>query len=156
MITAQRTMEMDASQQQVWGVFGRFMHINEFHPRVTKVDALTEATTGIGAARRCHFKDGTSAVEKVVAWQEGSSYQVQLTEFSMPLKQLFMSLSVDPIAANRSRVTMQLRYDVKFGPLGWLMGKTMMANMMGKMMGMVLSGLQKRVGDVASPRAVAA
>jgi len=70
----------------------------------------------------------------------------------MPLKQLFMSLSVAPAAPNRSRVTMELRYQVKFGPLGWLMGKTMMASMMGKMMLMVMGGLAARVGG-AGPAA---
>lgn len=153
MITLQHTLDLDASPAQVWSVLGRFMHIDEFHPRVTKVDALTDARTGVGATRRCHFKDGTSAVERVVDWTEGSLYRVQLSEFSMPLKQLFMALSVAPLANERARVTMELRFEVKFGPLGWLMGKTMMAGMMGKMMAMVLGGLEARVKSVKTAAA---
>jgi hypothetical protein len=145
MITAQRTLDIEASQAQVWAVLGRFMHIDEFHPRVTRVEAMSEAPVGVGATRRCHFKDGTSAVERVVDWQEGASYRVQLSEYAMPLNQLFMSLSVAATTPTSSRVTMELRYQVKYGPLGWLLGTTMMASMMGKMMLMVLGGLSERV-----------
>jgi len=149
MITAQRSLNIDFSESKAWSVLGRFMHIDEFHPRVTKVDTLSEALTGVGASRRCHFKDGTSAVETVVDWREGAAYEVQLTGFSLPLKQLFMSLAIASTGATSSRVTMQLRYQVKYGPIGWLMGKTMMASMMGKMMNMVLGGLAERVKAVS-------
>ena len=145
MITTQRTLNVDATPDKVWAVLGRFMHIDEFHPRVTTVDALTDTHTGMGATRRCHFKDGTSAVEKVVDWQEGASYRVQLSEFAMPLTQLFMTLAIEPGEPGGSRVRMALDYQVKFGPLGWVLGKTLMARMMGKMMLMVMGGLAARV-----------
>lgn len=155
MITKARTIEVDATPPQVWAVLGRFMHIEEFHPRVTTVDALSETKTGVGAIRRCHFKDGSSAVEKVIGWKEGASYEVALSEFTLPLKQLFATFSVEPVTPDRSRLVMQLRYQVKFGPIGWLMGQTMMASMMGKMMLMVLGGLKNRVTAQQHPSAAA-
>ena len=145
MITTQRTLDIDASAPKAWEVLGRFMHIDDFHPRVTKVDVLTTEVTGKGARRRCHFKDGSSAVEEVVDWQEGRSYQVALSGFSLPLKQAFATLSVEPLGNERARLSMRMDFEVKYGPLGWVMGKTMMSRMMRGMFLVVLQGLERRV-----------
>lgn len=145
MITTERTLEVDAPADRVWAVLGRFMHIDEFHPRVTRVDALSEASTGVGACRRCHFKDGSSVVEKVIDWQDGRAYRAELSEFALPLKKAIATLSVEPLDGGRSRLTMRMDYQVKYGPIGWVMGKTMMARMMGRLFLVVLRGLEERV-----------
>jgi len=144
-ITTERSIEVAAPADQVWGVLGRFMHIDEFHPRVTKVDALSGAEAGLGAKRRCHFKDGTSVVEEVVEWNPGRSYRAELSGFSLPLNKAIATLGVEPLDAQRSRATMSMDYRVKYGPFGWLMGKTMMARMMGKLFLVILHGLEARV-----------
>ena len=46
---------------------------------------------------------------------------------------------------DRSKVTWTFDYRVKFGPLGWLMGQTMMKMMMGKIINGNLQGLADRV-----------
>ena len=145
MLTVERTIDIDAPVERAWAVLGRFMHINEFHPRVTKVDVLSEAATGVGACRRCHFKDDTSVVEKVIDWQEGRAYRAELSDFALFLNKAISTLSVEPLGPGRTRLKMGLEYEVEYGPIGWLMGKTMMARMMGGMFLVVLHGLEERV-----------
>lgn len=144
-MNTERSIEIEAPAEKAWAVLGRFMHIDEFHPRITKVDVLTPAlATGLGASRRCHFKDGSSVVEKVIDWQEGRSYRAELSGFSLPLNTAVTTLSIDPLGPGRARLTMSMEYQVKYGPLGWLMGKTMMARMMGGLFLVVLRGLEER------------
>ena len=73
MIHNQRTTEVDATPQEVWAVLGRFMHIQEFAPRIRTVDALTDGEDGVGSRRRCNFEDGTSLVEEVTEWEDNRS-----------------------------------------------------------------------------------
>lgn len=94
MITTERSIDIEAPADRVWAVLGRFMHIDDFHPRVSKVDVLSDATTGVGASRRCHFKDGTSVIEKVIDWQDGRAYRAELSEFSLPLNKAIATLKV--------------------------------------------------------------
>lgn len=65
MIHYERTLEIDATPDDVWAVLGRFMHIDEFAPLIKSVDALTDGEDGIGSKRRNHFDNGTSLVEEV-------------------------------------------------------------------------------------------
>ncbi|MDQ3091565.1 MAG: SRPBCC family protein [Actinomycetota bacterium] len=153
MITTERSIDIEAPADQVWAVLGRFMHIDDFHPRVSKVDVLSDATAGVGACRRCHFKDGSSVVEKVIDWQDGRAYRAELSEFSLPLNKAIVTLSVEPLESNRTRAKMSMDFEVKFGPIGWLMGKTMMSRMMGGLFLIVLRGLEERV--VRGPKAAA-
>jgi hypothetical protein len=151
-ITTERTLDINTSAERVWSVLGKFMHIDEFHPRVSKVDVLSEAAAGVGASRRCHFKDGSSVVERVIDWQDGGSYSVELSEFSLPLKRAVATLGVESLGPERSRLKMGMEFQVKYGPVGWLMGQMMMKRMMGRLFLVVLHGLENRVanGAVAS------
>jgi len=156
MIHFQRTLDIPATSDAIWAVIGRYMHINEFAPQVTSVDALTTGDNGIGSKRRCHFENGTSVVEEVTTWKPNHSYRVRLSEMdAMPLKQAEAELSLTPMLNGHTRVTWSFDYQVKFGPLGWLLGQTMMKLMMGKILDGNLKGLADRVGAKGAGEALA-
>jgi len=122
------------------------MHIDEFAPLVTAVDALTSGQDGVGSKRRCHFEDGTSVVEEVTTWESEKGYGVRLSEMAaMPLHEAHAELSIEPVSATIARVTWGMDYRVKYGLLGWLLGQTMMMMMMGKVLGGNLKGLAQKV-----------
>jgi carbon monoxide dehydrogenase subunit G len=142
----ERTLEIDAPPEAVWAVLARFMHIDEFAPAITSVDALTEGEDGVGSKRRAHFDNGSSLVEEVTDWQANRSYRVRLSEMSaMPLREAHAELSVEPLDAARSRVTWGFDYRVKYGPFGWLLGQTVMRRMMGGVLDGNLTGLAEKV-----------
>jgi hypothetical protein len=147
MIHLERSIDIDAAPDAVWGLMGRFMHIDEFAPLVKSVEALTDGEDTVGSKRRCHFEDGTSVVEEVTAWQDGRKYGVTLSEIdAMPLHELHAEMFVEPLsghgAGGRSRVGQTMDFRVKYGPFGWLLGQTMMKMMMGKIMLGNLKGLE--------------
>ena len=139
-------MDIDATPDALWAVIGRFMHIDEFAPAVKSVEALTVGEDGIGSKRRCHFDDGTSVVEEVTLWETNRRYRVLLSEMTtMPLKEMYAELSVEPIDSGRVRVNWSMDYRVKYGPIGWLLGQTLMKLMMGKILDGNLKGLANKV-----------
>ncbi len=145
MIHFKRTRTIDASPQAVWAVLGRFMHIDEFAPLITSVEALTGGETGLGSKRRNHFENGTSVVEEVTDWQHELGYTVQLSEMdAMPLHKASSQILISPAGA-QSSVSWSFDYQVKFGPLGWLMGQTLMKMMMGNIIDKNLKGLEEKV-----------
>ena len=145
MIHFQRAHTIDASPEAVWAVLGRYMHVDAFAPLITSVDALTEGEDGLGSKRRNHFKNGTSVVEEVTAWEPNQGFTVKLSEMAaMPLHEAYSEVSIEP-NGERSKVNWTFDYRVKYGPLGWLMGQTMMKMMMGKIVDGNLKGLADKV-----------
>ena len=146
MIHHHRSLTLDATPAAVWAVLGRFMQIDEIAPEITRVDALTEGAPGIGAKRRCHFKNGSNLVEEVTEWKPGHSYRVKLMEVDpMPLKEAYAELRVEAAAGGKAKVVWGMDYRLKWGLVGWLMGQTMMKMMMGKSLDSNLQGLAQRL-----------
>ncbi len=144
MIHHERNLAIDAAPEAIWAVLSRYMHIDEFAPQITSVDALTEGEVGLGSKRRNHFANGTSVVEEVTAWKPDSGYTVKLSEMAaMPLHEASSEIQITPIGG-KSKVTWTFDYRVKYGPLGWLMGQTMMKMMMGKIIDANLQGLAEK------------
>lgn len=145
MIHFERTHTIDAKPDSIWAVLGRYMHIDEFAPLIASVDALTEGEDGLGSKRRNNFDNGTSVVEEVTAWIPGEGFTVELSDMAaMPLHKASSEVSIKQVG-KRSKVTWGFDYHVKYGPLGWLMGQTMMKMMMGKIIDGNLKGLADQV-----------
>ena len=146
MIHAERTLDIASTPEEVWPILGRYMHMHEFAPKIVSIDALTDGPDGVGSKRRCHFADGTSVVEEVTHWEPTRLYRLRLIEMGpMPVKEAHATLSVEPLDGAHSRLKMTMDYRMKFGPIGWLMGQTVMKAMMGKIFSGVLQGLKDKV-----------
>ena len=151
MIHFQRTDTINATPEAVWAVLGRYMHIDEFAPLITSVDALTDGGYGVGSKRRNHFENGTSLVEEVTEWKDSHSFRVELSEMAaMPLHEANSEVSVEPLNSGQSTVKWTMDYRVKYGPFGWLLGQTMMKVMMGKILEGNLKGLASKVEEIQS------
>lgn len=121
------------------------MQIDAFAPEITSVDVFTEGEAGLGSKRRNHFANGTSLVEEVTAWSPGEGYSVELSDMAaMPLQAARSDIRIVPENGN-SKVTWTFDYQVKYGPIGWLLGQTLMKMMMGKVIDANLQGLSKKV-----------
>jgi carbon monoxide dehydrogenase subunit G len=70
---------------------------------------------------------------------------------AMPLHEASAALVLEPFPGNGTRVIWGMDYRVKYGPLGWLLGRTLMKMMMGKVLDATLNGLAEKLSrDVAS------
>lgn len=151
MIRTQRNLIIDASADAIWAELSRFMHIDEFCDGITHVDAMTTGEDGVGSKRRNHFAGGNgSMVEEVTEWSINRGYKLRMSEMTnFPAKEASAFITLDPVGS-KTRVTWGLDYRMKFGPLGWLMGQTMLKMMMDKVIDGNLQGLAKKVRSNAT------
>ncbi len=145
MTTVATTKEIAAPASSIWSVLADFGGVHRYHPRVAKSPLLSDENSGVGAKRRCEFYDDTSIVEEVTSWDEGRGFTVELSEISMPLKNVTARIGVEERGADRAAVTIEMTYTPKFGPVGWLMDRMMIRRMMPKMFASVLRGLEDHV-----------
>ena len=127
---------------------------SEYHHLVLQVDVLhfqpphfSRASTSVkvrreqGVERRFAWS-GTLRVDLLRRRKEPCS-TVEITDpGKFPRKTAIAKLSVRPAGSRRSTVQFGMRFQPKFGPVGWLMGKTVMRSQFRKILGDVLAGLE--------------
>lgn len=147
MIHIERKLTIEAKPEEAWAVLGNFMHIDEFAPEIKSVEALTDGKIKMGSKRRNHFKNDTSLVEEIIELDQDSWYhKVSLSDMgSMPLHEAESEMYVVDAGNGSSKVIWTMDFRAKFGPLGWLMGQTMMKMMMSKIIDGNLKGLAAKV-----------
>jgi len=155
------TRIVHAEPNVVWPLLADVTLVADWHPSVQTVDLLSPSPTGLGAARRCNFYDGTSVREVVTELSEGKSVTVELSEFSLPMKHFEAQVSLSPAGGGTTQVTFEMRYEVKFGILGKAMNFLMVRGQMSKLLNTVLAGLDHhaatgdRIGQDFAPRKAA-
>jgi len=116
------TIRVDASASQIWEVLGDFSSIERTSHAVESSPILTDIKQGVGTKRKCNFYDKKSVIEEIVRYEEGHSFSIVLSEFSMPMKSIEAEFSVEKITENSCDITMSMDFVVKGGLLGWVMG----------------------------------
>lgn len=144
------TRIVDADPATVWPLIADVTLVQDWHPSVERVDLLSESRTGLGAARRCNFYDGTSVREVITELEEGKRVRVHLSEFSLPMKSFEAELTLRPTDDGKTQVTFKMDYEVKFGIFGKAMNVLMVRGQMSKLLGSVLAGLDHhaRTGEL--------
>lgn len=139
---AEFTRKMNVPAKRVWDAINDHGGVHKFHPYVETSPLLSANNSGLGAKRRCEFYDKTSVVEEVIGWEDGTSLTVVLSEGSMPFSRAEATLRVVPAAENTSHASIEMDYDVKYGPIGWLMNKLIIRRKMEGLFATVLEGLE--------------
>jgi carbon monoxide dehydrogenase subunit G len=144
MIQAIVIRNIEASYDEVWPLLSDITKVVDYHPSVSSVDLVTSNKEGVGATRVCHFFDGTSLKETVTE-ADAKHLKLQLSEFTVPLKEFEAEMNAKVISERVTEVTFQFTFTVKYGPLGYLMGVTLIKPQMKKMGASVLLGLDDHI-----------
>lgn len=149
-----RTIGVPADQ--AWKIIDDFGGIFQYHPAVERSFITNGVTSGLGAERVCHFDNGDAITERIIGYEPGREYTVEITDpGKFPLVKGVARLSVAPAGSQRSTVQFTMRFTPKFGPVGWLMGKTVMRAGFRKILTSVLAGLETHAttGAIVSRKA---
>jgi len=136
-----KTAIVRAPVARVWETLADVGTIAAWHPGVERSPVLSTNRTGMGAVRRVELTDGSSAVEEVTLLEEGRSLTVTMSEHTMPMSRGAATFAVEADGDESTRVTMTMDYEMKYGPLGWLMNAVMLRPILGKVFSSVLAGL---------------
>ncbi|MEO0353704.1 MAG: SRPBCC family protein [Cyanobacteria bacterium P01_A01_bin.3] len=137
------TKKLDHQAARVWPFIADFANIYRIHP-ILKASYLNAGSheKGTGAERTCEMPGGMSLVERVINWQEGQQYTVEITKTNMPIEKAHATIGVRSIRTGKSEVFFQMDYIVRFGWLGKIMDALMMLRVM---VGMLLNSLGTEV-----------
>jgi carbon monoxide dehydrogenase subunit G len=135
---------INAPADAVWDALADFGGVWRYSPTVNESHSTSEATTGLGAERHCDLTfAGASVEERIVDWQEGRSMDVQIVEGKRtpPMTDIIAHFELEP-DGDATIVRASMRYDMKFGPLGWAMDHTMVRPKFGSAFSQILAGLK--------------
>ena len=136
----QRKRLINASIAATWAAISEMRAVEDWHPNVARASVLTDHSTGVGASRRVEFQDGNSVVETVIEESKLHFTTMEMSELPL-LRKAVVTIRIAEQSAQATEVTFSIDYDIKFGPIGWLLDQVMMKRVFGKIFGVALEGL---------------
>lgn len=111
--------------ERVWALLADLEAVATYNPTVAAARVCGSARVGVGAERECTLEPDGRVVERVTVWEEGSVLGLEVAESDWPIVFMRWTTRVAPDPAG-ARSTQELEYQVKFGPLGWLLDTLVM------------------------------
>jgi hypothetical protein len=151
------TRKTKAAPAIAWALMSDFGAIDAFNPTLKESHLLDgSCEIGLGAERQCTMKDGRNYIhERVVDWQEGRSYRIEVFGGTMPMDDLLAELAVTPDPAGSS-LRMTMSYRPRWGLFGRLIEPLILRPMMRHTMRKVIGGLATKAESTTPARQRAA
>jgi hypothetical protein len=145
------TRKTKATPANAWTLMSDFGAIDAFNPTLRESHLLEgSCEVGLGAERQCTLKDGRNYIhERVVDWQEGRSYRIEVFGGTMPMDDLVAELAVTPDLTG-SILRMTMSYRPRWGLLGRLIDPLVLRPFMRRTMRKVLDGLAAKASQMPS------
>lgn len=145
------TRKSKASAARAWDLMSDFGAIDAFNPTLKESHLLDgSCEIGLGAERQCTLKDGKNYIhERVVDWQEGRSYRIEVFGGTMPIDDIVAELAVEPEGAG-SVLRMTMQYRPRWGVVGRLVEPVLLRPMMRRTMRRVIGGLADKAEATAT------
>ena len=83
MSVVEKHVEIDAPAERVWEVLADFAAAEKWSPTVTHSARVGELANGVGAERSCAVAGLGDVTERVVAWDEGKGFTIEI--FGAPI-----------------------------------------------------------------------
>ena len=147
--------EMNVTPERAWELLDDFGSVYRYHPIVEKSPIDNGVASGLGAERVCHFDNGDQIKERITDYSAGKEFTVEIVDpGKFPLKTAEARLALSPIERDRSRVSFEMAFEPKYGPIGWVMGATVMQSQFRKILSSVLEGFETHAttGEIVSRR----
>ncbi len=123
MRTIQVSSEIQAPVATVWGVLADFPNIADWNSGVTKSYATGEQTDGVGASRHCDLSPTGTLEETIREWHPNEKLVVSIdSSTKSPLKTGLGTFELSPGGSESTTVALNLDYELKWGPIGKLIG----------------------------------
>ena len=110
----ENSLKVHLPATKVWEVLADYARIEKFASTIISSPIVGQTQSGLGAQRRCTFNNDTSLVETIVEYKEGQGYKMEISEHTLPLKNMFAEMSVKAIDANSSEISMSADFVVKW------------------------------------------
>lgn len=105
---------MKAHTNVLWKYLADFSNVYQFNPLLKHSKCINDSDNeGKGAERECYMLDGSYVKERVIEWEEGKFYTVEVFETTMPIKSARATLGVASIDKRLSNSYMHMEFEPK-------------------------------------------
>lgn len=122
--------------------------VARYNPTVATARTRGDLTRGVGAERECELRPSGRVVERVTTWEEGAAIGLEVVESDWPIVFMRWVTRIEPQEGG-CRLTQDLHYQVKFGPLGWALDALVMRRKLRSNLDEVLASLGRAAGGAA-------
>ena len=139
---------IDAPVQTVWNVLADFGSVYWWAPSVTNSYSTSDNSSGSEASSHCDIAGFGGIDEYITEWNEGRDFTYLATGVG-PISGGYSTWSVKP-QGDKTLVYTELRYGLRFGPLGALMNSLILRRKLEQSLENALEGLNHHVktGDL--------
>jgi hypothetical protein len=134
---------------RVWSLLADLEAVQQYNPGVRSAKIQGVRRTGIGAVRVCELLPKGRVVERVTHWEDGRALGLEVAESDWPIHFMRWITRVEPRSGG-SRITQELEYRVKFGPMGWLLDRLAMERKLRTSLDAIFASLVKRAEGASS------
>lgn len=142
MTTLHRDVTARCPPERVWALLADLEAVAIYNQTIAAARVRGAARAGVGAERECDLKPSGRVVERVIAWDEGRAVGLEVVESDWPIVFMRWTTRVDADEVG-ARITQELTYQVKFGPLGWLLDNLVMRRKLRSTLDEVFTNLVK-------------
>jgi hypothetical protein len=119
-------IEAKCPPERVWLLLADLEAVQRYNPTVRRAAIEGQQRSGVGARRVCELQPKGRVVERVTHWQEQREVGLEVVESDWPIRFMRWVTRVEPHTSASTRITQDLEYQLKLGPVGWLLDKLMM------------------------------
>jgi len=143
MTTIRHDLHARCSPDRVWALLGDLEAVKRYNHTVKSVVIKGDQRAGVGAARVCELLPSGRVVERVTHWEKESALGLEVSESDWPIHFMRWVTHLAPDASG-TRITQELEYRMKLGPLGWLLDKLVMKRKLTLTLDRVLAELARQ------------
>jgi ligand-binding SRPBCC domain-containing protein len=153
MTTIHHDVHVACPPERVWALLADLEAVQRYNPGVRRAAIEGPQRTGVGARRLCDLVPKGRVVERVTHWEDGCALGLEVAESDWPIHFMRWVTRVEPQGSG-ARITQSLEYQVKFGPLGWLLDRIVMKRKLTATLNAVFASLVRHAESGApAPRA---
>ncbi len=147
-----KEVEINTPKAKVWSVLADIGAVENYNPVVTKSFYTSDNKQGIGTSRHCDLLPMGSVEERIIEWDEGESYKIEIFEGkAIPFK----GTGTFELTDNGKSTNVKMTFEPMMGNgiFGKIMG-FMMKEKMNKMIAGVVIGLKHHLetGELVSAK----
>ncbi len=142
------SVQIDAPKQAVWDILADIGGVATWAPNVDHAVQTNDIEPGLGCERACDVSGFGKVTERVEGWDEGQSLTIGIDSIG-PMKSARSTFDLSE-HEGRTTVAMTIRFDTRFGPIGALLGATVMRRKINQQSAVALAGL-KQYAETGTP-----
>lgn len=152
MTTLRHEIHIAAPVDAVWqAVAGDLTAVQRYNPMVSSARVLGDLREGVGAVRRCELSPRGFVEERVWEWLPGKAIGLEVTASGWPI--VLMRWRTELTAqGDTTRVSQEMSYRLKLGPLGALLDALVMRRKLDAAIRDVFANLERHVEGPRPPR----